>query len=788
VRKRLLGGFYLGEYLIEPVTGKVSGSSPPQHLPSKAVEILLCLATHPRSVISHDELLLSVWGEGKGSHEALRHAIGDLRRVFDDHLDDPKYIQTLPKRGYRLLHDPRFTEKAVEPRGLAATNSDLVGWFSELTRRGVVETGLAYLLVGWLLIQFADVAFDDLGFPPWAATFVTFLVIGGFPIALVLAWFMEITDKGPVIDIDGTKPTKNAFSRTYLAVVGALVLASAGVYAYDRYVGLPADNAVDGANSRVAVQNGAVHPNSIAVLPLMNIDGSEQAAIFGNGLTEDVINRLSRVPGLRVSSRGDSHSLAANATSGEVRRRLRVSYYIEGSVRVTEEQIRVVIQLIESESGQHLLSRSFDRQRKDFFEIQDEITNLAVANLRVALPDQTQEVVRADVRVENIDAYVLYRRGIEEIHKPVTRQTIEQALDWFEQSLGVDPDYAAAHAGICLTYSSGFKEVDDPDFIDQAEQACATALTLNPNLNIVHNALGDLDYKTGKYQEAETSYLRALAINPNDALARIGLAAVYAAQQKLAEAEDEFKQAIALQPGNWRSYDELGRFLYKNGRFDEAAATFEEIVFLDTENTQGWGNLGTALMYSGNFLDATAAFKRAIEIDPHVDGYLNLGMIYYYQGDIDAAVATFEIATQMAPDDHLVWANLGDALSFSEQAANASAAFIRAEGLAESRLTVNRRDAETTTDLAWIKAVLGKAKAAEELIVRAQRLAPNDPYVHYIHGLLLTRLEQHDAAIAELETAVEMGYPPVMLATEPHLEGLRPKPRFAALTGKRSAN
>jgi serine/threonine-protein kinase len=213
----------------------------------------------------------------------------------------------------------------------------------------------------------------------------------------------------------------------------------------------------------------------------------------------------------------------------------------------------------------------------------------------------------------------------------------------------------------------------------------------------------------------------------------------------------------------------------------------EEVVFLDTENIQVWGNLGTALMYSGNFSDAAQAFKRAIEIEPHVDSYANLGLIYYYQGDINAAVAALETATRLAPDDHLVWANLGDALSFSEQAARADRAFSRAEGLAESLLAVNRRDAGTTVDLAWIKAMLEKMEDAEELILRAQRLAPNDPYVHYIHGLVLTRLGEYTGALSELGIAVEMGYPLVMLAAEPHLEVLRDQPRFAALTGGRDA-
>ena len=501
----------------------------------------------------------------------------------------------------------------------------------------------------------------------------------------------------------------------------------------------------------------AIDPNSIAVLPLFNIDGSEQTAIFSSGLMEEVIDRLARVPGLRVSSRGDSASLPANASSNEVRRRLRVSYYIQGSVRLTEERIRVVIQLIESASGRQLQSRSFDRERKDFFEIQDEITNLAIANLRVALPEDTQTPLGTTDSAATIDAYVLYRRGIDELNRPMTAQTTQKALDWFTQSLNVDPAYAAAHAGICLAYSSGFKFVGDPRYIDEAEQACATALGLNPNLNIVHNALGDLYWETGRHQEAEESYLRALEVNQNDVLALAGLAAVYSGQQKFVEAEEKFRQVIALQPGNWESYNSLGRFLFQNGRYEEAGAAYEEVVSLDRDNVQGLSNLGTSLMLSDKFVDAEQVFKHTIDVEPHATAYTNLGLLHYYLGEVEAAIEALENATQLAPSDHLGWSNLGDALWFSEQTAEAAEVFARAERLAEGRLAINRLDWETIIDLAWIKAMLGKTEEAEELASRAQSIAPTDPYVHYIHGLVMTRRGEHTAALAELEMAVEMG-------------------------------
>jgi len=207
-------------------------------------------------------------------------------------------------------------------------------------------------------------------------------------------------------------------------------------------------------------------------------------------------------------------------------------------------------------------------------------------------------------------------------------------------------------------------------------------------------------------------------------------------------------------------------------------------VSLDPENVRGLSNLGTSLMLSGNFEEAAPVFGRSIELEPRSNTYTNLGLMYYYLGNAEAAIAAHENATELAPNDHLAWMNLGDALSFSEQTAEASQAFVTAEGLAEGQLAINRMDSETMMDLAWIKAMLGKMNDAVKLVGRAQSIAPSDPYVHYIHGLVMTRRGEHTAALTELEVAVEMGYPLLMLAAEPHLASLRDQPRFIALTSR----
>jgi tetratricopeptide (TPR) repeat protein/TolB-like protein/DNA-binding winged helix-turn-helix (wHTH) protein len=774
----LLQGFYLDSLLIEPLKGQVTGRAGSRHLPPKAVEVLLCLARAPGDLVTREDLLNAVWGSGRGSQEALGHAVSEIRHALDDHADDPHYVQTLPKRGYRLAVHPVLANESTSTIVLGADNGAQfsgIGLIENLKRRGVLETALAYLIVGWLLIQIADIVFSQLHLPDWAATFVTVFVIAGFPIAIVLSWFLEYRDGRTVVDdLSPVATRRRRFGRTYLSVIGALAAASALVFVYDLNVGLP-------TSAPEPIEGPAIAESSIAVLPFLNIDGSGDTQIFANGLVDDVITRLSRVPGLLVSSRGDSFSLAPNSASAQVRQRLRVAMYLEGSVQMDDDRIRVIVQLIDSGSGFHVLSRSFDRPLEDFFDIRDEVTGLTVANIRVALPPGTQSSLLQDPDQPTLDAYVLYRRGIDASRMPASMDTISTALGWFDAALEADPDYAAAHAGKCAVFAHGYPEVDDPAFVEKAESSCATALELNPNLDVVHTALGQLYSFTGRYGQAVEEFRKALAIDPSSALSLIGLGDVYSSQNRPEEAEAALRQAIGLHPGDSNAYNRLGFFLYRFGRYGEAVEQYQQVIALNPEDMNGYSNLGTAYMLMGNFAAAAPAFQKAIEIAPKKVSYSNLGLMYYYLGNLEEAVDTLFVAVELEPNDHLARSNLGDALWVAGRTDEAISSFQRASALAQSALRVNPNDPYTMMDIAWIDAMLGKHDAARSLMDKSLALAPDEPYAHYYNALVLLRAGDPGAAVVALAKAVEMGYSKAMMAAEPHLAELENNPEFLAL-------
>jgi tetratricopeptide (TPR) repeat protein/DNA-binding winged helix-turn-helix (wHTH) protein len=768
----LLQGFYLNNVLVEPLKGQVLREGEAVRLPSNAMEVLLALASRPTRLVTREALIEKVWGAGRGSPEALGRAISEIRHALGDHSDHPRFVQTLPRRGYRLIVEPAPAARVSEGDGNTyASEPGNGGFFDNLKDRGVVQAAVAYILSGWLIMQVADTFLGLLNLPAWSGTFVAILVVAGFPVVLVLAWFLEFREGRAVLDTGSHRDARQRqFSRTYLSVIAALAIAAVGVYVYDSQIGLPQVEEPPPTSAGPEAILPPVLENSIAVLPFLNLDGSEETRIFANGLVDDVINRLSRVPGLLVSSRGDAYTLTPNSASDRVRDRLRVARYLEGSVQMSGERMRIIVQLIDSETGFHLLSRSFDRLREDFFDIRDEITALTVANVRVALPSETQALTESVSEDPSLDVYVLYRRGLEAYLKPNSTDTLQEALGWFQVALSEDADYAAAHAGKCQAYVKLYPTTDDPRYIDLAETSCAQALQLNPNLDVVHTALGELYRATGKYDKAEDAYLAALEIDANSASSLIGLGLVYALQRRPTEAEERFRQAIGLHPGDWSAYNSLGYFLYSSGRYEEAARQYEHVVALDRDNFMGWGNLGASYMLAGDFESALSTYQRALEIQPLDYIYSNLGLMYYYLGRFEEAIEAQRTSVELAPNDYLAWSNLGDALWMGGQAEEARTAFQTAWELATAALEVNPNEPGVLMDLAWITAMLERPEAARELADRALATAPDDPYVHYFSGLVRLRADDEEGALTDFEAAIDGGYPPNLLARDPQLE------------------
>jgi tetratricopeptide (TPR) repeat protein len=457
---------------------------------------------------------------------------------------------------------------------------------------------------------------------------------------------------------------------------------------------------------------------------------------------------------------------------------LRVALYLEGSVQIEGDLMRVILQLIDTETGFHVLSRSIDRPVESFLDMRKEVTDLTVANVRVSLPAETQLLPAFDFEASDLNAYVLYRRGKEIYEKPRTLDSLGEVIGYYEEALLLDPDYAAAHAGLCATYVVRYEISNSAGDIDEAESACARALNSNPRLHMVYSALGDLYTRTARNAEAESAYDKALEINPQDAQAMSGMAFVYQREQRYDEAEELFLQAIEIQPGSWRAIDSYGAFLFMTGRYDEAAVAWRHVTQLDPRNRQAWTNLGSALTMAGDFESGRLAYEESLKIEKSETAHSNLGVTYYYLGEFEKSVQEHRAAVALNPGQVVKWLNLADSLYFAGESAEARNAFGKASELAEGRLSVDPGDYDTMFRLAWARQMLGDTANAREYIDRGLEIAPNDPYGLYYSALIEVRDGNDRAAFRALQRALDNGFPSNLLAGEPYLEELRKERKF----------
>ena len=401
----------------------------------------------------------------------------------------------------------------------------MASFFSEFRRRNVFKISVAYLVVAWLIIQVADVLAPQLNLPDWAPRLVTFIVLLGFPLALVLAWIFEVTPAGIRAE-PGTKPDKTLF-----VIAGVLAAIAMGWFFWG---GLPSPPATG--------------ERSIAVLPFVNISDTPGNEYFSDGISEELLNALSNMPALRVASRTSSFSFKDQQMEiREIAEELNVALVLEGSVRRQSDRVRITAQLIDAASGFHLWSESYDRSLKDIFATQDEIA-LAIAN---ALELELEQRTQADRNAREIDPELYDRYLRARSLFPVRGETaLREAAEILEEVLIADSQFAEAHAVLGLVYAVlPFYTTEDRIHAHAiARDAAEHALALNPELPEAYGALGDIAIHSMNYELAEALLKRSLEQSPSFVAGYYWLAENYLYIGKLEQALQALESAAKLDP------------------------------------------------------------------------------------------------------------------------------------------------------------------------------------------------------------------------------------------------
>jgi TolB-like protein len=490
-------------------------------------------------------------------------------------------------------------------------------FLSELKRRNVYKVAVAYAVVGWLLIQVATQVFPFLDIPNWAIRLVILLTALGFPIALIIAWAFELTPEGIRRTEDADAAGQRSRGGIWMALVVIAAALSLGLFFLGRYSAgnarshSPASHGSGAASSQAVT---AVPEKSVAVLPLINESGDPKDEYFSDGLSEELIAALAQVSGLKVIGRSSSFRFKDRKeepkTIGE---RLGVSTLLDGTVRKQGDRVRIVAELVNAADGIQLWTRTFDRELKDIFAVQEEIAKAVAESLKMTLLG-TQEA-SSQIATNNVEAHNAYLQG----HFHLLRRNVEdfrKAISYYDQAIELDPRYALAYA----------------------ERAEAWAF------------MGDLTgQRPTAYPKAQSDAERAVAIAPALAEARAALGWVRClAEWRFAEGLAELKRAKELSPANPTANDLLARIIVYLGRFDEAERQAREAVELDPLSTVTQGNLARVLFSAGKLDEADAAARKSAELQPAGAGTHRFQVLIAVQrGDGDAALRE----AQLEPDE-----------------------------------------------------------------------------------------------------------------------------------------
>jgi class 3 adenylate cyclase/tetratricopeptide (TPR) repeat protein len=537
------------------------------------------------------------------------------------------------------------------------------------------------------------------------------------------------------------------------------------------------------AGQRPGAQSEAQHepaPDSIAVLRFVNL-GSPMDDYRSIGLSLELANLLTRLRELHVSSQVSS--LAPQRDVAQIRQRLAVRYFVEGSYRQTGDGITVEAQLVDTGTGYRLWSESISGGSEALVEAPTAIARRIVKSLDLQLSSESLQQLES-APTDNAQALDHYLRGNEWLRAPTDATTLASAEKAFLEAVKLDPNFAMPYGGLCRVHLIRYHTGRDIEEFGRAEEDCRRTLSLNQLQADPYKALGELYLASGRIDDAESQYQIAQRLSSRDAEALIGLADVAARRGRAVDAERDYRRAVALEPDYWRTYAALGRFLFGQARFSEAASAYGRITELDPTHHDAWTGLGAARYMEGDFDGALVAWKKALGLGPGALEYSNVGTAYFFLGRLAESARMYERAVDLEPKDHRYWGHLGDVRELLGQREPARAAYEKAADLARQNLSVDADDIETRVQLATYDARLGREDLAKRALAEMLGSTPEEPYFYgfyYDVAVAYTRLRMPDNALDALADAVKGGYPSRLVAADPQFDSLRALKRFSEI-------
>jgi TolB-like protein len=487
-----------------------------------------------------------------------------------------------------------------------------MSFFNELKRRNVFKVAAAYIIVGWLTMQAGDVMGPALHLPGWVNSLLAFFLVLGFPLALIFAWAFEMTPDGlkKEKDIDRSQSFVRANGKKLNFTIIALLAVALVYFVWESRFQMGSEpfsqesimQRVNSGNAEEALtpsaENDSPDSNTIAVLPFTNISSDPEQEYFSDGITEEILNLLVKIPELKVTSRTSVFSFKGqNIDIPTVAKKLGVVHILEGSVRKAGNRVRITAQLIEADNDVHLWSETYERKLDDIFAIQDEIAREVVKALQVQLLGDAPLAVST-----NIEAYNLYLRG-KHFYTLGTRESLGSSETAYREAIALDANFAPPWVGLAdvLRRLGFYGVIDMQEAMEASRQAAMRALELDDTLAEAWLALAGIQfYYDWDWARVEVTMRTALKYGSQNAPVLREAAWIALTLGEAERALELAQLAVDLDPLDYSGLANLGTTYWALGQPEEEERIYRHILELYPKSVSVKSWLAAALTVQGN--------------------------------------------------------------------------------------------------------------------------------------------------------------------------------------------
>lgn len=771
IESSLREGFMLGDILVFPNKSVIVKQNQHHHVSSKAMEVLFVLSCCGGKVVSRKALLEYVWGDKKTASSKLSPIVTELRHLLDDNKDFPKFIQTLPRKGYRVLvmtlplDESRLSAEVLktaahfDQTSQGKTTAKLLGGINYWRETRLFKVAGTYIVMAWVLMQVVTLTLPVVDASKWFDKLALLILIIGFPLVLIYNWWAECKlrqDFNRKHNRLFTHPkfTKHAYrDLTYIIISGAFSLV------FTILLGNQVYEAATQIDEQVVERDikAKFYPNAVAVMPFKQL--GDKAADYVVGLLQsEMLTFLSQSSQLRVISERVLSSLPADSSLGKIRDWTGAKYVLEGIINIQGAEVHIMTTLIDSQSGLQVWADKSTVPSTDQLTLYEGISHQIFNALTFLMPQDESSKFQFKP-TSDIHAYDFYVRAKGVFKDAYNEAQLLEAEQLFLSALDRDNNFELAQAGLCQTYLEQYNLKIEAQVFDLADQACKKVNTDSSFKAESEIALGRLYFESGKYSLAQEHFTSALQLKPDNSEGLIGLAESFTRLGQAEQGEYYFLKAIQAEPGYWKNYEKYGFFFFESGRYFEASLQFNKQSLLQPSSEEAFNNLAGAYYLNTEFDKATQSWRKALSINPSANIFSNLGTSLFFASKFTQAVDMYQQAVNLNPNKYVFRGNLADALKYAgNQQVMSAQQYKAALNLARQNETINPSDQTIKSSIARYNSELNSCQEANNQSEQLVFEQPDDPYIYYDLALVAINCSSDNDVLLYLKKSLTLGY------------------------------